>query len=101
MILPWKNIVLFFLGIGMIFSISTQPWELINSGKVGVLDIRLITVKFISVIFWTVYAFLVGAKALQFINPIVLILFGSTIVLYYICLTMEALHRILKIQGLE
>lgn len=101
MMLPWKDAILFAFGIGVIYSIATQVWELLKGGRVGVLDIRLIVVKFISVIFWTVHAFLVGAVALQLINPFVIFLFSAIIILYYLCIVLELLHETLEIQGLD
>jgi len=78
-LLPWKNIVFVVINFGTIISLSLQPWEIWKNKNAGMVEIRLISVYFVSTVFWVIYAYFLGEWALKIITPIALFLFGLTI----------------------
>jgi len=86
-LIPYKEVTFIIFSLGMIYSVSTQPWEMWRNKSVGVVDARFILYQIASVTFWAIFAFTTKALALMILNPTLFVLFSVTL---YFCFIYRA-----------
>ncbi|MBI2109271.1 MAG: hypothetical protein HYT93_03800 [Parcubacteria group bacterium] len=80
---PWPEATFLLFAVGRIYSISTQPYEMLRYKKVGVLDARLVITQITAVVFWSIYGFATKTLALMVLNPILLLISVTTLFLWF------------------
>lgn len=81
--MPGKDLAFVAFSFGTICYVATQPWVMLRKKSAGVVQAKLVTVHLISVSFWAVYGFSIGAVALMILNPTLFVLFSLTLVLWF------------------
>lgn len=83
-IIPNKEATFVVFSLGMIYSASTQPWEMWRNRSAGVVDAQFIVCQIVSTMFWGIFAFTTGAIALMILNPALFVLFSATLYFWYL-----------------
>lgn len=81
--MPGTDAAFMVFSFGTIYAVATQPWEMWRKKTAGIVAVKLIAVHILAVVFWTVYAFHIGAVALQILNPILFVLFALTVLFWF------------------
>jgi len=82
-ILPWKDQVFIIVSAGAIYALSMQVWELWDTKKTGVVEIRLLVISFFSSIFWVIYGFAIGEWVLKILASTNVFLLSIAILLWW------------------